>query len=71
MKSKFEIKSEVKIEVDINNWWNLKMKKCNIETDNVITGKKESFNSEKACLDDIKVKTEEIILEWKTEYSVK
>ena len=38
------------------------MKKCNIETDNVITGKKESFNSEKVCLDDIKVKTEEIII---------
>ena len=50
---------------------NLKMKKFNIETDNIITGKKESFNSEKVCLDDIKVKTEEIILEWKTEYSVK
>ena len=72
MKSKFEVKSEVKIEVDINNWRNLKMKKFNIETDNIITGKKESFNSEKVCLDDIKVKTEEIIiLEWKTEYSVK
>ena len=38
------------------------MKKLNIETDNIITGKKESFNSEKVCLDDIKVKTEEIII---------
>ena len=44
----------------------------NSETDNIITGKKENFNSEKVCLDDVKVKTEEIIiLEWKIEYSVK
>ena len=69
---KFEVKSEVKIEVDISSWRNLKMKKFNIETDNIITGKKENFNSEKVCLDDVKVKTEEIIiLEWKIEYSVK
>ena len=48
------------------------MKKFNIETDNIITGKKENFNSEKVCLDDVKVKIEEIIiLEWKIEYSVK
>ena len=46
------------------------MKKFNIETDNIITGKKENFNSEKVCLNDVKVKTEEIIiLEWKIEYS--
>ena len=38
------------------------MKKFNIETDNIITGKKENFKSEKVCLDDIKVKTEEIII---------
>ena len=68
--SKFEVKSEVKIEVNINSWRKLKMKKFNIETDNIITGKKENFKSEKVCLDDVKVKTEEItILEWKTEYS--
>ena len=67
---KFEVKSEVKIEGDISSWRNLKMKKFNIETDNIITGKKENFKSEKVCLDDVKVKTEEItILEWKTEYS--
>ena len=36
------------------------MKQFNIETDNIITGKKENFNSEKVCLDDVKVKTEEI-----------
>ena len=69
---KFEVKSEVKIEVDISSWRNLKMKKFNIETDNMVTGKKENFNSEKVCLDDVEVKTEEIIiLEWKIEYSVK
>ena len=72
MKLKFEVKSEVKIEVDISSWRKLKMKKCDIETDNIITGKKESFNSEKVCLNNVKVKTEEIIiLEWKIEYSVK
>ena len=72
MKLKFEVKSEVKIEVDISSWRKLKMKKCDIETDNIITGKKENFNSEKVCLNNVKVKTEEIIiLEWKTEYSVK
>ena len=38
------------------------MEKCDIETDNIITGKKENFNSEKVCLDDVKVKTEEIII---------
>ena len=38
------------------------MKKFNIETDNIIIGKKENFNSEKVCLDDVKVKTEEIII---------
>ena len=38
------------------------MKKFNIETDNIITGKKENFNSEKVCLDDVKVKNEEIIM---------
>ena len=27
------------------------MKQFNIETDNIITGKKENFNSEKVCLD--------------------
>ena len=37
------------------------MKKFNIETDNIITGKKENWNSEKVCLNDVKVKTEEII----------
>ena len=69
---KFEVKSEVKIEVDISSWRNVKMKKFNIETDNIITGEKENFNSEKVCLDDIEVKTEEIIiLEWKIEYNVK
>ena len=31
------------------------MKKFNIETDNIITSKKENF---KVCLDDVKVKTE-------------
>ena len=41
--SKFEVKSEVKIEVDINSWRKLKMKKFNIETDNIITGKKREF----------------------------
>ena len=72
MKLKFEVKSEVKIEVDISSWRKLKMKKCDIETDNIITGKKENFNSEKVCLNNVKVKTEEIIiLEWKIEYSVK
>ena len=39
------------------------MEKCDIETDNIITGEKENFNSEKVCLDDIKVKTEEIIIQ--------
>ena len=34
------------------------MKKFNIETDNMVTGKKENFNSEKVCLDDVKVKSE-------------
>ena len=34
------------------------MKKCDIETDNTITSKKESSNSEKVGLDDVKVKTE-------------
>ena len=34
------------------------MKKCDIETDNIITGKKENSNSEKVCLDDLKVKSE-------------
>ena len=43
LKSKFEVKSEVKIEVDISSWRNLKMKKFNIETNNIITGKKENF----------------------------
>ena len=38
------------------------MKKFNIETDNMVTGKKENLNSEKVCLDDVKVKTEEIII---------
>ena len=72
MKSKFEVKSEVKIEVDISSWRKLKMKKCDIETDNIITGKKENFNSEKVCLNNVKMKTEElIILEWTIEYSVK
>ena len=72
MKLKFEVKSEVKIEVDISSWRKLKMKKCDIETDNIITGKKENFNSGKVCLNNVKVKTEEIIiLEWKIEYSVK
>ena len=33
------------------------MEKCDIETDNIITGKKENSNSEKVCLDDVKVKT--------------
>ena len=61
MKLKFEVKSEVKIEVDMSSWRKLKMKKCEIETDNIITGKKENFNSEKVCLNDVKVKTEEII----------
>ena len=56
---KFEVKSEVKIEVDISSWRKLKMKKCDIETDNIITGKKENSNSEKVCLDDLKVKSEE------------
>ena len=36
------------------------MKKFNIETDNIITSKKENC---KVCLDDIKVKTEEIIIQ--------
>ena len=36
------------------------MKKFNIETDNIITGEKENF--EKVCLDDVEVKTEEIII---------
>ena len=58
MKLKFEVKSEVKIEVDISSWRKLKMEKCDIETDNIITGKKENSNSEKVCLDDVKVKTE-------------
>ena len=70
------MKVEVKYEVEDRNcvcsWRNLKVEKCDIETDNIITGKKENFNSEKVCLDDVKVKTEEIIiLEWKIEYSVK
>ena len=39
------------------------MKKFNIETDNIITGKKENFKSEKVCLDDVKVKTEEITIQ--------
>ena len=34
------------------------MEKCDIETDNIITGEKENSNSEKVCLDDVKVKTE-------------
>ena len=34
------------------------MEKCDIETDNIITGKKENSNSEKVCLDDVKVKSE-------------
>ena len=38
------------------------MKKCDIETDNIITGKKENFNSGKVCLNNVKVKTEEIII---------
>ena len=37
------------------------MEKCDIETDNIITGEKENSNSKKVCLDDVKVKTEEII----------
>ena len=37
------------------------MEKCDIETDNIITGKKENFKSEKVCLDD--VKTEEITIQ--------
>ena len=37
------------------------MKKLNIKTDNIIIGKKEYLNSEKVCLNDVKVKTEEII----------
>ena len=48
------------------------MKKFNIETDNIITGKKENFNSEKVCLDDVKVKTEgNNNFRKKSEYSVK
>ena len=38
------------------------MKKFDIEADNIITGTKENSNSEKFCLDDVKVKTEEIII---------
>ena len=38
------------------------MKKFDSETDNIIIGEKENFNSEKVCLDDVKVKTEEIII---------
>ena len=34
------------------------MEKCDIETDNIITGEKENFKSEKVCLDDVKVKSE-------------
>ena len=37
------------------------MKKFNTETD-MTTGKKENFNSEKNCLNDVRVKTEEIII---------
>ena len=38
------------------------MKKFDIETDNIIIGEKENFNSEKVCLDAVEVKTEEIII---------
>ena len=34
------------------------MKKFDIDADNKITGEKENSNSEKVCLDDVKVKTE-------------
>ena len=51
-RSKFEVKPEVK---------KFENEEINSETDNIITGKKENFNSEKFCLDDVKVKTEEII----------
>ena len=39
------------------------MKKFNIETDNIITGKKENLIlKKKICLDDIEVKTEELVI---------
>ena len=48
------------------------MEKCDIETDNIITGEKENSNSEKVCLDDVKVKTEgNNNFRMKIEYSVK
>ena len=34
------------------------MKNFDIDADNKITGEKENSNSEKVCLDDVKVKTE-------------
>ena len=48
------------------------MEKCDIETDNIITGKKDNSNSEKVCLDDVKVKSEgNNNFRKKFEYSVK
>ena len=38
---------KLKIEVDICSWKKLKMKKFDIEADNIITGTKENSNSEK------------------------
>ena len=55
---KLEVKYEVENRNCVCSWGNLKMEKCDIETDNIITGKKENSNSEKVCLDDVKVKTE-------------
>ena len=52
-RSKFEVKPEVK---------KFENEEINSETDNIITGKKENFNSEKVCLNNVKVKTEEIII---------